>query len=490
MRARVKTRSRWREARQAGHALALVATVVVVAGIHWASTTRELVAYLLVSFASLLPALLWIRGGALGIPVLPAVAFLHILYFAIPIARGGATKLEYPEEAIWSAGLTVTGFLLAATLSSQFVLLRPRPRAWAPPALATDRQLPVLIVLGLGSGLSFHACIILGIFGFLGPFFGVVRAVALTAITLSCYLLGVARARGLLFGRRWYLALTGFSAAVLLNWSSFFLVGGLIYGLAAILGYISTKKQVPWLVVSTAFVLVAILHAGKSEMRAKYWEAGSNSSSIGSVLDVPGIAVDWVAAGVKALVTDADAASVIERASLSQMLLRVQRLTPSFIPFLEGETYALLPKMLVPRFLSPNKTASQAAMDLLNIRYGLLSVEGAAATAIGWGLIAEGYANFGQMGVIGVGLVLGLVCGLLMSFSKDASALSRPTLLAIVGMMCLINLEADMAGLVTNMSQSAMAILIYFGVFRLVRGRGRPAVTSKSSAPALARQQV
>ena len=47
--------------------------------------------------------------------------------------------------------------------------------------------------------------------------------------------------------------------------------------------------------------------------------------------------------------------SVFERASLVHILLLVRRATPDFIPYLEGETYALLPSMLVPRFVVMNR---------------------------------------------------------------------------------------------------------------------------------------
>lgn len=465
--------NRTRETRRAAQALAAIGATLLVAGANWASSLPEFLTFVLVTSAALLPGVLWIRSGAQGIPVLPAVAFLHILYFAVPVVRSVGLSFEYGPDDVARSAITVTLFLLAATVAAQAVVRRPRPSEASASAFAAEGQLPLLMFLGLSAGMLFHVLIILGVLGFLGPFFGVVRSVALTALTLSCYLLGVARARGQLRGRRWFIAASGLAIVILFSWSSFFLVGGLIYALAAGLGYVTTKKRVPWLLALAAFLLVAILHAGKGTMRDKYWREGTNSSVIGSITDLPGIGTEWISAGVQALLTDEEAPNVIERASLHQMLLRVQRLTPSFIPYLGGETYALLPRMLIPRFLSPGKTASQAAMDLLNIRYGLLSVEGVASTAIGWGLIAEAFANFGEIGVIAVGLVLGLASGLLMRGSAGSSALSRPTLLAIVGMMCLINLEADMAGLVTNLLQSVTAILIFFGVFRMFRGRQR-----------------
>ena len=63
--------------------------------------------------------------------------------------------------------------------------------------------------------------------------------------------------------------------------------------------------------------------------------------------------------------------------------------------------------MLVPRFINPEKQVSQYGMSLLNIRYGLQTQEETQKTAIGWGLLTESFANFGYLGVIGVGFCWG-----------------------------------------------------------------------------------
>lgn len=199
---------------------------------------------------------------------------------------------------------------------------------------------------------------------------------------------------GLLRRAAWGFACAGLSFIVALSWSSLFLVGGAAYILAAALGYIITRKRIPWLAVILVFVVVNILHAGKAEMRAKYWEQGQSSNRISSFAQLPGVAIEWFAAGLRELGSGAERRSALDRTSLLPLLLRAQELTPQYVEYLRGETYALLPGMLIPRFLSPNKTKSQAGMDLLNIRYGFLMVEGVASTAMRW-LVAEAWANFG-----------------------------------------------------------------------------------------------
>src|SRR5690349_3070500 len=124
------------------------------------------------------------------------------------------------------------------------------------------------------------------------------------------------------------------------------------------------------------------------------------------------------------------------------MMLRVQRASPDTTDYLRGETYALLPGTLVPRFISSDKPSSQVGMDLLNIRYGVLTTQGVATTAVGWGLIAEAFANFGYVGVVVLGLLLGFVCALLGNRTARAPLISVPTLIGIATMIALVNLEA------------------------------------------------
>jgi hypothetical protein len=120
-------------------------------------------------------------------------------------------------------------------------------------------------------------------------------------------------------------------------------------------------------------------------------------------------------------------------------------------------------------------------MDLLNIRYGILSVDGVGSTAVGWGLIAEAWANFGYWGEILIGLLVGVFAGTLMRWSAGASAVSRPTLVAIIGMTALLNLEADLAGLMTTLFQTIVGVLLFLGIFRIFAPRKRAGPAARVS---------
>jgi hypothetical protein len=442
-------------------------------GLVSADSVEGFAAYALVATATLLPSVLWLRGGAPGVPVLPAVAALHYVYYAMPILRAQEAH-ETPE--ILRAAATIALFLGAATLASGLVLSQSFQRPQRAPAdVLSGPKIRRYAFGGVAVGVLFYLVLMSGWLDWLGPFFGIVRSVALTAASVACYLLGYCRARGLLRGQAWGLALSGFAVLVVLSWSSLFLVTGMTFGLAAILGYFFTSKRIPWTALAATIAVLFVLHAGKAEMRDRYWIGGYVQGT--SIWEVPHLFAEWFATGAGAIAAGQVESNVIERASLLDMLLLVQQATPEQIPYLGGETYALLPSYLLPRFLSPDKTFSQAGLALLNIRYGLESGEGVSFTTIGWGLVAEAYANFGYGGVLGVGLLFGALATLFTRLSAGASPLGMPTLLSLAALVCMMNLEGDFGYLLVNLWQALVAASMFFLPLKLLSGdeKKRPA---------------
>jgi len=297
--------------------------------------------------------------------------------------------------------------------------------------------------------------------------------VVLSLVSAACYLFGVASGLRQLTRRVLVIAGTGLVANVILSWMGLFLVGGIFFLLSTTLGYMVSAARVPWRTALVALLVVGVLHAGKQEMRQKYWESQANYIEYESRPSLPEFAAEWVGAGVTAIVAGDVGRDVSQRASLVWILLHVQRVAPIPIPYLEGATYALLPQMLVPRFLDPTKIVSQAGMNLLNVHFGILTEEGTEKTAVGWGPLAEGYANFGYFGVAAAAIVIGLFGGALTAWSAGAAPVSLPALLAIAAMLQMANLEADLAYLLTSTMQSFAGVAIYYGIFRFLARRRR-----------------
>jgi hypothetical protein len=387
----------------------MIATSLLL-GMILTDTTDELVAYLLIAFVSAVPVAAWIWTDAVGVPVMAGTSILYFVYYGVPILRKSDILSQYAPSEILNAAVTVTAFLVAAVAAWGLVLFgrRHQTRSLAP-ALITGPQLERLINIGLLLGIFYFIAVYSGWLAQLGSFFGVFRSIALTTATVACFMLGHARAQNILQGRNWALALAGLGTLVMLSWISLFLVGGVIFCMGAMFGYVISCKRVPWVVLFAMGAAVIVLHAGKDDMRYKYWEKGQSSIGEITLLQMPGIMGEWVGTGVSAITSGEYYDSAIDRASLLYLLLRVQRLTPDYVPLLEGKSYAFIPEMLVPRFVDPDKISSQEAMNMLNVHFGLQTAEGTRKTAVGWGLIAEALANFGRIGVLAVGALLGLL---------------------------------------------------------------------------------
>jgi hypothetical protein len=479
--------------RQAANLLRLIALCLLAAS----PFAVDPIAYMCITIPVLVAPFLWVSSGAFGIPVLPVISALSYLYYAMPLLSGNTLADYRPDDIVWAA-LSVGLFLTAASLAAWPFLGVGHGRKQLPAIqvpgkarlirtrsvnnLATNDELYRLIFIGLAAGILYYMAIASGVASYLGTTIGVVRSVAVTLTSLACYLTGFARGAGLLTGQRWFAALGGFLLVTALTMSGLFLVGGAVNIAAALLGYVLAAKRIPWIMLGSVFAILSILNAGKLNIRNEYWDRDNQSLKNSSIVQVPGMMVEWFAAGIGGTVSKAlggkqlEGNSLLERTSLLHMVLAVQEATPSIIPYLEGGTYALLPSMLVPRFLQPDKTESQAGLNLLSVRYGRQRAEDTYKTTLGWGMVAEAYANYGNPAVIVVGALFGALCGMLMRLSATAAPLSLAMLMSIASTLALCNLELDVSSLVVSMMQTYGGILLFAALPRFVKRRPAPAM--------------
>jgi hypothetical protein len=454
--------------------VALLTGVSVILGLYFTDSSEAMLAYVLVTFVCTVPIVMWVWNGALGIPIIPAMGGMYFVYYGIPIIRNRSSLANFDPSEILRGGGTVALFLSCAVFMWWLAAGNVHRANDDSPSLISGSWLKRIILAGLVCGMIFHISVFVpGLLWWMGPAFGLFRSAMLSFAISACFMLGHARALGTLRKKEWRIALACLSIIVMFALLSLFLVGAMVYCLAAVLGYVVTGKRVPWIFLSAALVFVIILHAGKDAMREKYWSQGVNYSTGITALDAPEILFEWVEGGVTKVLSGDDYRSAVDRASLFALLLQVQRLTPDYIPHLDGASYALLPEMLVPRFLDPDKINSQAAMTLLNVSAGFQDVQSAAKTSIGWGLLAEAYFNFGYLGVVGIGLIFGGICGLLQRRTIGVPLFSLPCLIALSVLMQLITMELDAAGLVTAAFQSVVAVSSVYWLIKTLANRKR-----------------
>ncbi|MBD2596468.1 hypothetical protein H6G74_19335 [Nostoc spongiaeforme FACHB-130] len=155
---------------------------------------------------------------------------------------------------------------------------------------------------------------------------------------------------------------------------------------------------------------------------------------------------------------------------MMQILLLAQKKSPDSIPYLYGQTYSILPQLVVPRILNPNKIWALEGTSLLNIHYKIQTREETLVTTIGWGLLAESYANFGLVGCGGLAIVLGTVYGKATRWSINAPILSAQSLFSVMMMSFAFQSESTAGEIVAGLSQST-TVLIGIALFLMQKQR-------------------
>jgi hypothetical protein len=232
-------------------------------------------------------------------------------------------------------------------------------------------------------------------------------------------------------------------------------------------GYALGKHKIPWFAGALVVAITYFLHAGKNEMRTRHWDASKNVpiQNISDVIDFYG---EWSEVAVDELQKPKDedsGATLLERNSLLHLTLYMQERFEAGLPHMNGDTYVIIPELLVPRILNPNKIWSLEGTTRINIHFGLQTREDTLTTTIGWGLINEGYANYGLWGMVLVCSVLGGFLGIVARMTSGFSIFSSRALLAIMILSVVIQTENTAGVFITTMFQTAVALALFSFLF-------------------------
>jgi hypothetical protein len=453
-----------RSSRKLVDILNLVFLAALLYGVYQAAEWEIFAGYVAILVAAMVPARLWLWQGARGIPIFAAVAALYVVYFGIAALRGVDLGHLYSPDQILAAELTVAGFLLVSgTIGTLIFPQNSSLFSNIGDAKYSDGAIVRLIFAGYTLGLLYYISLYLGLIEYVGSFSGLVRAVTLTPAYLACFLMGHAKATKSLSGFKGFVATGQLLVLVLLNISSLFLVGAATQMLAVVAGYFITARRLPWITISIALAVLTVLQAGKLEMRTQRTATLSAGDTAPNLVQLPFVIAEWFEKGLQSIAEEKKTEhGVFDRASLMAQLLRVQEWTPARVPYMYGETYAYLPQMLLPRFIQPDRPPTQVVMGILDIRYGFLEPSEIRHTAVGVSIIAEAFANFGDVGVLLAAICFGVLCGLFRRLSENETAASLKMLIAITALVSFLNLEADFPYLLVSLFQSLVAVVIFF----------------------------
>lgn len=383
------------------------------------------------------PAIRWAMKVGQGYPAFQVLNLALIPTESLPLLTKTVELQTFPAETIRTAALAVVAFQLSLMFAYSQIRAEVKNRPfWTEPVVG--QNIPRL----LSTTLSLATLYTLVSTFFYPPPAGLdgpLRAISsglsvVSAYTLSNYLSGGELPRNLR-----PLLVINITVQALTFASSLIMVQGITLVVTAVLGYLSRAKRVPWFALAVVIGAVALLHTGKSAMREKYWEGDRRGSTV-KFTDLPAFYSEWINTSIAEsrrgedepdAVRKRDTNKLLQRSSLFHMLCLVVDNSPERQPHLLGKTYADLPAQFVPRFFWPDKPQVHVSTSMLGIYYGLQDEEATKTTTIGFGFLAEAWANFGFGGCIALGLLFGGIHKMLWEWTRESELFSPAGILMI-----------------------------------------------------------
>jgi hypothetical protein len=189
------------------------------------------------------------------------------------------------------------------------------------------------------------------------------------------------------------------------------------------------------LLITLSLLLVfSFLQQGKYVLRERYWGAAGLRLPSNPIV----LAQEWVEASLSTSAVSStksiDRGLFSSRLNNLQNLLYVEQSLSRGGTTMGGESFSVIPEVLVPRILSPDKVRSQQGQVLLNLHFGRQrTLEDTQVAYIAWGLLPEAIGNFGSIaGPMLVGLVTGGLIRCTENLSRGQVLLTTPGLLSVV----------------------------------------------------------
>jgi hypothetical protein len=415
----------------------------------------------LLVLAALLPSYLWCAGKAHGLPIVPVFALGVFPAYILPIHRGSKILDQFSPETEVKALLCLIAFLLTITAVWHQMCNNPGVAPQQCRMMKVDGSTGILVMF-LVLGMLFQIAGVV-FYQFSGGLFALIRGYTGSAAMLATFIFAYRLGLGTLSPALKAL-LFGVVGLLIVSEAASFILAGALVRLAVIgAGYTLGSQKIPWESAIVAIGLLAVLHAGKGDMRATYWQGVQGSQKFG-VLDYPAVFAEWLGAGMKVLSTgkskeDEKVDSAAERGAMIQVFFRILEWTPERKPFLQGETYKGIPALLVPRILYKEKGIAHMGNWIMAYHYEFLTMEELGRTSVGFDLLTEAYANYGYLGIGFLAVGIALFYGWVSRLSTGVPLLSTRFLFSVLVLSGTLSSNNTLGVFVTTLWQSAMALL-------------------------------
>ncbi|MBF0153969.1 MAG: hypothetical protein HQL64_09550 [Magnetococcales bacterium] len=408
----------------------------------------------------------WFTLRKKTMPFIEMYSLIVGLYYGLPMVigtNGAFSRFTVNYDNRIKTGLVVLASiiisLVACSWSKSLVKNNPKPVA----SKEIPHETAVLIfqtflVLSTVYNIMFQI-------GLIQPYLGNYQAVMNILLTnvmgmVSSYVLSRMAGENKLSKKQTAFMLVFILISTLVIISGLMLVSVVLWIFPGILGFTLGRGRIPFRMIVIIGVAFTLLSVGKGTARTIYW-----GSQISSVSDIYQRLTDWANISLQSFQSNTETSSFMlaDRMNFSGVLGMVIQRTPEEVPFIEGTTYAMLPSMIVPRFLWPEKPDGHAATIYLGIHYGVHTIDEIIMTSIGIGLLGEAYANFGFFGVVVFSGIFGWILGYAHRIDLHASPLSMRSF-SLVGLLTSITkIEYALVEIAIPLVQIVVMLFVIYG---------------------------
>jgi hypothetical protein len=443
-------------------------------------------AFLLICLGTCIALKVW-STGALGLPLLPLMIVQSLIIYGVPIAVGHEVILTYPPSFVFSAGVEVLIFDIAMILAWKLGMQLFRPASPMCYVLQDFNKSGVRGMSRLGFSMI-AAATGYEIMESLNLTRAIDNAMPAGASSILAALISVVSACGFFLvsmtvggSDASFVAKAVFWALLVVNGmisASEFLLYGVAANLITVaIGFFWSSGRMPWRYLIFSMVSLSFLNTGKTTMRERYWGSDEEPAATVTFDKLPAIYVEWIGVSYDAILENESAKPIgpggtmskenknqtlLDRIdNLQNMLFVIDAIETEHVSLLHGATYSLIPPLLVPRILWPDKPRSHEGQVMLNVHFGRQDLYSTFATYIAWGLLPEAYGNFGPVaGSVFIGSLLGFCFAWIENFTSRKLFLSMEGLMSLSLLMNLMNsFEMVASVLITSIFQSFVIVV-------------------------------
>jgi hypothetical protein len=410
----------------------------------------------------------WSRARSSRIPVWALVCSAHFVFYGLAIfgAQRRSPSIfdhgnDLPDSVLTTAMLVGTVGLLSMGIGRMGAMHLVGGKVFRLPFLEATSRTPArihtLLLLGTASNL----------FGL--PFFGTVvwniSVIAFSALPLASFVWLVLVRRVRRLSQLDFLFAIAFLSTRLISGAAFNAsLGTIVVPLLLIaVADVSLQRKIPWPIITVVACIIFFLQPGKGQIRH---EISRGQVGVGMTDTV----VRWVEVSISGWADvlegraslDQQLSATSSRSSLLAMTGLILEKTPEMVPYQFGTSYPLLIKNLIPRVLWPDKPSVNLANQFFQVEYGLTDRHELRGVSIACGFEAEGYMNFGWVGIVAVGVVVGFALGVyeLAFFSVGSSLTAIAVGLSILPVF--LTIEAQLVQYLGGILQLVFAAVIVF----------------------------